>query len=347
MRTAIVISILFSFLTMLTCTSPSNQETSKAMIENNDRAAYAIVIHGGAGTILKSAMTAEQEAGYLQALNDALDIGENALKAGGTSLEAVEKTLVFLENNPLFNAGKGAVFTHTGTNELDASVMEGATLRAGAVAGVSIVKNPIRAAIAVMQKSPHVMLSGAGADQFAIEQGLDTVPNSYFHTDNRWESLQKIKAREDNKSGMLLEHTDSKYGTVGCVALDKNGNLCAGTSTGGMTNKRWGRVGDSPIIGAGTYADNNTCGVSCTGHGEYFIRLAVAHDVSARMAYLKEGVAQAADFVVNKKLKEMGGEGGLIALDAKGNVAMPFNSEGMYRGFAKPGQRIVKIYKGQ
>jgi beta-aspartyl-peptidase (threonine type) len=261
-------------------------------------------------------------------------------------LEAVEKTIAYLEDNPLFNAGKGAVFTHAETVELDASVMEGNGQRAGAIGGVTIVKNPIRAAIAVMQNSPHVMLTGKGAEQFAIEQGLDTVPNSYFHTERRRDALLKLKARE-NKTGLVTELSESKFGTVGCVALDKNGNITAGTSTGGMTNKRWGRVGDSPIIGAGTYADNNTCGVSCTGHGEFFIRYAVAYDVAARMEYLKENVVEASDFIINKKLKEKGGEGGLIALDAYGNIAMPFNSEGMYRGFVRPGQREVKIYKAK
>jgi beta-aspartyl-peptidase (threonine type) len=274
-----------------------------------------------------------------------LTIGEKILSDGGTSLEAVERTIVYLEDCPLFNAGKGAVFTHEGRNELDASVMDGSSQMAGAVGGVSIVKNPIRAAIAVMKNSPHVLLTGSGADRFAIEQGLDTVPNSYFFTQKRYDALQKILEKEKQKTGMVTEPADSKFGTVGCVALDKNGHLAAGTSTGGMTNKRWGRMGDAPIIGAGTYADNATCAVSCTGHGEFFIRYAVAHDVSARMAYLGEDLATAADFVVNKKLAEKKGEGGLIAVDARGNVAMPFNSEGMYRAFAKPGQREVRIYK--
>lgn len=308
---------------------------------------YAIVIHGGAGTILKENMSPEKEAAYLKVLNEALDIGEGILKKGGTSLEAVEKTIMHMEDSPLFNSGKGAVFTNAGTNELDASIMEGATQNAGAVGGVKTVKNPIRAAIAVMQNSEHVMLTGDGADQFAKEQGLDIVDNSYFRTERRWESLQRIKKKEAEADKHLLENSESKHGTVGCVALDKNGNLCAGTSTGGMTNKRWGRVGDSPIIGAGTYADNATCGVSCTGHGEYFIRYAVAHDVSARMAYLNEPIETAADHVINKTLVEKGGSGGLIALDTNGNVAMPFNSKGMYRGYAKPGERVVLIFSRQ
>ncbi len=332
------------FLLLIACGDKLQHHNDPQPVKNAKRPDYAIVIHGGAGTILKSQMTPEMEAEYLAALNAALDVGENVLKNGGSAMEAVEKTIILLEDTPLFNAGRGAVFTNAGTIELDASVMDGATQEAGAVAGVTIVKNPIRAALAVMSNSPHVMLTGKGAEQFATEQGLETVPNTWFHTENRFRALERVKAEEAG-NGLFLEKTDAKYGTVGCVALDKNGDIFAGTSTGGMTNKRWGRVGDSPIIGAGTYADNATCGVSCTGHGEFFIRFAVAHDVAARMAYLKEDVATAADFIIHKKLKEKGGEGGLIALDALGNIAMPFNSEGMYRGWAKPGKREVKIYK--
>lgn len=341
----ILASGLLCLLTFAACTNQPVTQNADNQSDVSPAPAYAMVIHGGAGTILKANMTPEKEAAYLKAMNEALDIGEEILKNGGTSLEAVEKTIMHMEDSPLFNAGKGAVFTNAGTNELDASVMDGASQNAGAVGGVKYVRNPIQAAIAVMENSPHVMLTGTGADQFAIEQGLDTVENSYFHTERRWNSLQKIKAKEEAETGFINEKTDSKFGTVGCIALDKNGNIVAGTSTGGMTNKRWGRVGDSPIIGAGTYADNETCGVSGTGHGEFFIRYAVAHDVASRMAYLGEDLATAADFVVNKKLVEKGGSGGLIALDAKGNVAMPFNTEGMYRGYVKPGKREVLIYK--
>ncbi len=330
---------------LLSCSGNMTSEKENADMEPVARAEYAIVIHGGAGTILKKNMSDEKEAAYLKALNEALDIGEEILKKGGTSVEAVEKAIMYMEDSPLFNSGKGAVFTNAGTNELDASIMEGATQNAGAVGGVKTVRNPIQAAIAVMNNSPHVMLTGEGADKFAADQGLTIVDNSYFRTDRRWKSLQRIKKEEEERKEELIENSESKYGTVGCVALDKNGNIAAGTSTGGMTNKRWGRVGDSPIIGAGTYADNATCGISCTGHGEYFIRYAVAHDVSARMMYLKEGIATAADHVVNKTLVEKGGSGGLVGLDAQGNIAMPFNSEGMYRGYAKPGERVVKIYK--
>lgn len=336
---------LSCFLLLFSCNQPAPETTMTEPVPPMPKPEYTIVIHGGAGTILKENMTDEKEAAYLAILNGALDIGENILKNGGTALEAVEKTIMLMEDSPLFNAGKGAVFTNAGTNELDASVMEGLTQNAGAVGGVKTVRNPIQAAIAVMQNSEHVMLTGEGADQFAAEQGLTIVDNSYFHTDRRYDALQRVKAEEEAAKKRLTENSESKHGTVGCVALDKNGNIVAGTSTGGMTNKRWGRVGDSPIIGAGTYADNATCGVSCTGHGEYFIRYAIAHDVSARMAYLQENIETAADHVVNKTLVEKGGSGGLIALDANGNVAMPFNSEGMYRGYAKPGKRVVKIYK--
>jgi len=337
--------LLLSVVFMVSCNETTKTSTEPTTSPTIEKPEYAIVIHGGAGTILKENMTDEKEAAYLAALNVALDAGEAVLKNGGTSVEAVEKTIMTMEDSPLFNSGKGAVFTNAGTNELDASIMEGKTQNAGAVGGVKTVKNPIQAAIAVMNNSEHVMLTGEGADQFAAEQGLTIVDNSYFATDRRMESLKRVQAQEAAEKKEITENADNKHGTVGCVALDKNGNIAAGTSTGGMTNKRWGRVGDSPIIGAGTYADNETCGISCTGHGEYFIRYAVAHDVSERMKYLKEDLATAADHVVNKTLVEKGGSGGLIGLDAKGNVAMVFNSKGMYRGYAKPGERVVKIYE--
>lgn len=314
-----------------------------------ERPPYAIAIHGGAGTIRKSDMTPAQDAAFRAALDSALTIGETILKNGGTALDAATATLVYLEDNPLFNAGRGAVFTHEGHNEHDASIMDGSTQMAGAVGGVSIVKNPIRLARAVMEKSPHVLLSGRGAEQFAIENQIDTVSPSWFFTQRRWDSLQKAleKEKEKNPQGTLLPFRDYKFGTVGCVALDHSGNLAAATSTGGMTNKRWNRLGDTPIIGAGTYADNSTCAVSCTGHGEYFIRYAVAHDVSARMAYGGLSLQEAAEQVVLKKLVKKGGEGGLIAVDKNGNIALPFNTPGMYRGYAKPGDRKILIYKGE
>lgn len=322
-------------------------KSAKADLSPQEKADYAIVIHGGAGTIKRENMTPEREAEYRAIMNRALDVGEEILKNGGTSLEAVEKTIMIMEDSPLFNAGKGAVFTHEGRNELDASVMNGADRNAGAVGGVTIVKSPIQAAIAVMNESPHVMLTGEGAEEFAMEQGLDTVDNKYFYTQRRWDSLQKILQEENQSTGYMEKYPDYKFGTVGCVALDKEGNIVAGTSTGGMTNKRYNRIGDSPIIGAGTYADNSTCGVSCTGHGEFFIRWAVAYDVSAIMAYKGKSLEEAANEVVNEKLLEVGGSGGLVSLDKYGNIAMPFNTEGMYRAYAKPNERVVQIYKDE
>jgi len=296
---------------------------------------FGLVIHGGAGTILRDHMTPEMEAQYRSKLQEALDTGYSILERGGTSLDAVVATITVLEDSPLFNAGKGAVFTHDAGHELDASLMEGKTREAGAVAGTKHVKNPILLARKILEESPHVILSGDGADEFARSLGLEMVDQSYYDTPRRRKALDRMleKAKQD------------KYGTVGAVALDKDGNLAAGTSTGGMTNKHFGRIGDSPIIGAGTYADNRTCGVSCTGHGEYFIRAAVAYDVSARMAYLGESVEQAAETIIHGTLKEFGGSGGLIALDREGHVAMPFNTPGMYRGYRlSNGQAAVKIY---
>lgn len=325
----------------------SGQENMEAMQTSQSRPAYAIVIHGGAGTILKENMTPETEAAYRDALNGALDIGEHILANGGSSMDAVTQTIMHLEDSPLFNAGKGAVFTNAGKNELDASLMNGANLQAGAIGGVTNIKNPITAARAVLEKSEHVMLSGTGAEQFAREQGLETVDPEYFHTERRWKALQNAREEEDKRTGSsdAAPFPDNKFGTVGCVALDQDGNIVAGTSTGGMTNKRYNRIGDSPIIGAGTYAKNETCGVSCTGHGEYFIRYVVAYDVSAKMEYQGMSVEEASSEIIHEKLKSAGGTGGLIALDRNGNVAMPFNTAGMYRGYAKPGERVVKIYE--
>ena len=318
-----------------------------------ERAAYSLAIHGGAGTILRAEMSPEKEAAYRAALDTALNIGETVLSDGGTALDAVEQTISWLEDCPLFNAGKGAVFTHEGKNELDASIMDGRGQQAGAVGGVTNVRHPIRLARAVMERSPHVFLSGRGAEQFAGENGLEIVDPKWFFTQNRWESLQKAlqqEAGQNNKHGQLKlpdHNPDHKFGTVGCVALDREGHLAAGTSTGGMTNKKWNRIGDSPVIGAGTYADDAACAVSCTGHGEFFIRYAVAHDVWALMMYKGLSLADAADLVINKKLVEKGGQGGLIAVDKDGHIAMPFNSEGMYRGFAKPGERKIMIFREQ
>ncbi|WP_339917847.1 isoaspartyl peptidase/L-asparaginase [Yeosuana marina] len=314
---------------------------------------FAIVIHGGAGTILKKNMTTEKEEAYKLKIEEAIKVGYNILKNGGNSVDAVQKTINVLEDSPLFNAGKGAVFTNAGTNEHDASIMDGKTLNAGASAGTSTVRNPINLARAVMDESPHVMLSGKGAEEFAKEQGLELVDPSYFYTENRFQSLQKIKNNEQASSEINAKNAfydpnikDSKFGTVGCVALDKNGNLAAGTSTGGMTNKRWGRIGDSPIIGAGTYANNQTCAVSSTGWGEFFIRAVVAHDISALMEYKRLTLQEAAKEVIQKKLPELGGDGGIIAVDKNGNMVTEFNTAGMYRATMNDkGELYIGIYK--
>jgi beta-aspartyl-peptidase (threonine type) len=339
-----ILIILMALSAAFCSKNPTSGSEAAATAEAGlEKPAYAIVIHGGAGTILPENITGEQEAAYREALNTALTIGEDILKAGGSSRDAVEQTIIFLEDSPLFNAGKGAVFTSDGQNELDASIMDGATLNAGAVGGLHHVRNPIRAARAVLEHSRHVLLTGAGAETFAIEQGLDTVAADYFYTESRWKALQRARAAENQKSGALLP-VDYKYGTVGCVALDKSGNITAGTSTGGMTNKRYGRFGDVPVIGAGTYADNATCGVSCTGHGEYFIRYAVGHDMTALMAYKGMSLEAAGQHIIHEKLKGAGGAGGLIAIDKNGNITMPFNTPGMYRGYARPGEREVGLF---
>ncbi len=293
---------------------------------------FAIAIHGGAGTILKSTMTPEKETEYKQGLTAAITAGEEILRANGTSLAAVEAAIRSLENNPLFNAGRGAVFTHDGKNELDASIMDGKTLMAGAAAGVRNIKNPITLARTIMEKSEHVLLAGLGAMEFAEKMKIDFESDEYFFVQHRYDQL--LQAHQTDS--ITLDHTQqpsstNKKGTVGCVALDVHGNLAAGTSTGGMTNKRYGRVGDTPMIGAGTYANNATCAVSCTGHGEFFIRSVVAYDVSCLMEYKGLTLKEACDTVVNKKLVALGGEGGLIAIDRYGNIELPYNSEGMYR----------------
>ncbi|NND52538.1 MAG: isoaspartyl peptidase/L-asparaginase [Flavobacteriaceae bacterium] len=325
----------------------------KTTFESSPKADFAIVIHGGAGTILKKNMSDEMEAAYKAVLENAIRTGYEILNAGGTSLDAVTKTINVMEDSPLFNAGKGAVFTNDETNELDASIMDGESLNAGASAGTTTVKNPIDLARAVMDNSPHVMLSGPGAETFAEEQGLELVEPAYFYTEHRMEALQRIKESEK----VELDHDDktafydpiiknSKFGTVGCAALDKNGNLAAGTSTGGMTNKRWGRIGDAPIIGSGTYANNATCAVSSTGWGEYFIRAQVAHDISAMMEYKNVSLAEASKEVIHNKMGKLGGTGGIVAVDKNGNIAMEFNTEGMYRATMNDkGELIIKIYK--
>lgn len=304
---------------------------------------HLIAIHGGAGTILRSSMTPEKEKEYRKGLEDSLVAGSAVLEKGGSALDAVEAAIIVLEDCPLFNAGKGAVFTHEGKNEMDASIMNGKDLTAGAVAGVHHVKNPITLSKAVMQRSEHVLLCGEGAEAFARTLGLPFESDEYFFVQQRYDQLLQI--RDSGKTQM--DHTsDKKFGTVGAVALDKQGNIAAGTSTGGMTNKRYGRAGDTPIIGAGTYANNKTCAVSCTGHGEFFMRAVVAYDISCLMEYKGLSLKEACDTVVQKKLVAIGGEGGIIALDAKGNVELVFNSDGMYRGMKREGSAAeIAIYK--
>ena len=320
-----ILCYILPLLFLIACTEKNKPHSE---VKESD---VAIVIHGGAGTILKKNMSDEKERLYKEKLKEAISIGYQILKDGGSSLDAVEQTILILENSPLFNAGKGAVFTHDMKNELDASIMDGSNLNAGAVAGVTIIKNPIKAARAVMEESEHVLLAGKGAESFAIAQNLDTVNPSYFYTEK---SANSLKRRIENE----------KHGTVGCVALDINGNLAAGTSTGGMTNKKWGRIGDSPIIGAGTYANNKTCAVSCTGWGEFYIRGVVAHDISAMMEYGGLSLKEAAQKVIHEKLTQIGGTGGIIAIDQKGNIVMEFNTDGMYRAFMTEDSSGIYIY---
>jgi len=320
------------------------------------------IIHGGAGVIRKGSLTPEREKAYRDKLTAVVTAGYKALQEGKSSLDAVEIAIRMMEDDPLFNAGKGAVFTADGKNELDASIMNGKDLSAGAVAGLHHVKNPITLARAVMEKSPHVMMIGDGAEKFAKEQGIELVDEKYFFTQSRWDALQQVKKEEEEKKKAsekpappakpsyaempASQEPQNRFGTVGAVALDKNGNIAAGTSTGGMTNKKFGRVGDAPIIGAGTYANNATCGVSGTGWGEYFIRLGVARDISSLMEYRAMPIQAAADLVIHTKLQNAGGDGGVIAMDKFGNMAISFNSEGMYRAYIdKDGKPVVEIYK--
>ncbi|MCW3102870.1 MAG: isoaspartyl peptidase [Bacteroidetes bacterium] len=306
---------------------------------------HAIAIHGGAGTITRSGLTPELEAAYKAALTEAIEAGDKILAEGGNALDAITESVRVMENNELFNAGKGSVFNHEGKHEMDAAIMDGKTLMAGAVSGIRNLKNPVLLAKAIMEKSEHVLLANSGAADFAKDMGLEFAPDEYFFVQHRYDQL--LVAREEGQ--IVLDHTtpgdEKKFGTVGAVALDIHGNIAAATSTGGMTNKRWGRVGDSPIIGAGTYANNNTCAISCTGHGEYFIRSVVAYDISCLMEYKGLSLKEACEHVVMKKLVTAGGEGGLIAIDTSGNIEMPFNSEGMYRAMKRSGEDFfIGIY---
>jgi beta-aspartyl-peptidase (threonine type) len=320
-----------------------------ALAQNaNDNAKFSIAIHGGAGTITRESMTPERERAYTAKLTEAINAGHAVLANGGTSMDAVVTAVQIMEDSPLFNSGRGAVYNWDGIHELDASIMNGATREAGAVASVKTVKSPIALARKIMEESVHVMLSGEGAETFAKEQGLELVDNSYFNTEWRYESLQRMKKQVGNpqdKQAWATMDDNFKYGTVGAVALDKQGNLAAATSTGGMTGKRYGRVGDSPIIGAGTWADNASCAVSATGHGEYFIRYQVAADICSRMKYQQLDVVTAGDTVIHDVLLPAGGTGGVIIVDKDGNVHMPFNTEGMYRAKRVANQPVeVAIY---
>src|SRR6185437_1501419 len=312
---------------------------------------YTLAIHGGAGTILKADMTQELEEAYLAGLQQAMEAGYAVLEQGGSAVNAIKATIVILEDNMLFNAGKGAVFTKKGVQEMDAAIMDGRTLEAGAITGVRNVRNPIVLATEVMTNSNHVFLSGKGAGDFAIKQGIKLEPDEYFFSQFRYDQWKSIR----DSDTYSLDHThqrleelmrDKKFGTVGAVACDQNGNIAAATSTGGMTNKKYGRIGDSPIIGAGTYANNLTCGISCTGHGELFIRAVAAYDVSCLMEYKGLSLQEAMEVVVHEKLMAIGGEGGMIGVDAQGNAALVFNSQGMYRGFkSSDGASLVAIYR--
>jgi len=339
----ILIAGVFGLL-LGSCTQQENNKENN--LENPDTTKYVLVIHGGAGAISKDEMTPELEKQYRSALEEALKSGYDAIQSGKTSVEAVQAAINILEDSPLFNAGKGAVFNNDGKNEMDASIMDGGKMKAGAVAEVSNLKNPIDGAIAVMEKSEHVMLAGKGAEDFAASVGLEIVDPSYFWTEKRWQEL--LEARDgitDERTASLLKKKKKKYlGTVGAVALDKNGNIAAGTSTGGMTNKKYGRIGDSPIIGAGTYANNATAGISCTGSGEYFIREVAAHRISDLIELkglsLEDAISQTL-----KEIGDVGGDGGMIGLNKKGEYSMQFNTEGMYRGVVdEKGNISVAIY---
>ncbi|WP_026932996.1 isoaspartyl peptidase/L-asparaginase family protein [Christiangramia echinicola] len=345
--------VLFGLLLFISCnenkTQNSAEKTSQTTKQKDSTPNFGIVIHGGAGTILKENMSDSLEQAYKLKLEEAIRTGHEILANGGTALEAVQRTINVMENSPLFNSAKGAVFTNEGRNELDASIMDGKTLNAGAVAGVTNIKNPINLAYEVMVNSEHVLLSGKGAEQFAKEQGLEVVDPEYFYTEKRFRAMEKARQRENNSKKTAFFDPlikDEKFGTVGCVALDKNGNLAAGTSTGGMSNKKYNRIGDSPIIGAGTYANNKTSAISSTGWGEFFIRGVVAYDISAMMEYKNMSLKEAASEVIQNKLPALGGNGGIIAIDNEGNFAMEFNTAGMYRAaMNKNSELTIGLYE--
>ncbi|MBD8488414.1 isoaspartyl peptidase/L-asparaginase [Echinicola sp. CAU 1574] len=356
-KTGSLFVLLFVFLLSCSGTKEENEELEDQNVVVSQEQPIALVIHGGAGTIKRENMTPEREQAYREKLAEALNHGYAVLEKGGKSVDAVIAAIKVMEDSPLFNAGKGAVFTHDARNEMDAAIMDGKTRNAGAVAGITTVKNPITAAFEVMQNSPHVFMVGKGAEQFAEEQGLEIVDPSYFREEKRYEQLMKIIESEqqqlDHSSLREMEwedpyFNDRKYGTVGAVAVDSEGNVAAATSTGGMTNKRYGRVGDVPVIGAGTYADNATCAVSATGHGEFFIRNVVGHEIASIMRYAGKSLDQAAKEVVMDQLVKMEGSGGVISIDKDANISMPFNSAGMYRGYIKEkGKANTFIYNDE
>jgi beta-aspartyl-peptidase (threonine type) len=349
MRKAVMKKIILLSILASACIGFTHSALSK-------ESPLAIAIHGGAGTIDKAKFTPEQEKAYRAKLSEAVEAGYSILEKGGESLDAVTAAITVLEQSEFFNAGRGAVYTYDGGHELDASIMDGRNRQAGAVAGVKHVESPIELARLVMDNSVHVMLSGQGAEEFAKEQGIELIENNLFDTKHRYDALLKAKEKLDKAKATSRSYqaahnalpNNFKMGTVGAVALDKNGNLAAGTSTGGMTAKRYGRVGDAPVIGAGTFAENESCAVSATGHGEYFIRYNVASDICARVKYQGSTIAQAGDEVINKVLKPIGGTGGVIIIDTQGNISLPFNTSGMYRASKSNTQATyVGIFKGE
>src|SRR5580765_5403270 len=356
MKRVIIALLMVGLVMPLTALSQKGSFGEIKQLQGPQNPAIGFMIHGGAGVIKRGSLTPEKEKEIRTKLEEVVLAGYKALQAGKTSVDAVEMAIRMMEDSPLFNAGKGAVFTADGRNELDSSIMDGKTLKAGGVAGLHHVKNPITLARAVMEKSPHVLMFGDGAEQFAKEQGVELVDEKYFWTQRRWDDLQQIKQKEKEQKEKeqpkkvsevkgYSEKAEQVFGTVGAVALDKFGNIAAGTSTGGMDNKKYGRVGDSPIIGAGTYANNETCGVSATGWGEFFIRVGVARDISSLIEYRALTVQDAADMTL-KKVKVLGGDGGVIAMDKFGDMAISFNSEGMYRAYINSeGKPVVEIYK--
>ncbi len=332
------------FIGLILMTAPASAQDDD--MQSPGEGGWSLTIHGGAGVILRENLTQKKDTEIRAALTRALDAGSQVLADGGTAMDAVQATIIVLEDNPNFNAGRGSVFTYKGSNEMDAAIMDGQTRNAGAIAGSTATKNPIKLARAVMEKSPHVLLSREGANEFSIEQELEQAGPEWFATDERYRQLEELKARQTGKNGDKVSYfdIDMKYGTVGAVAVDKDGNVAAGTSTGGLTGKRWGRIGDSPIIGAGTYADNRACAISATGAGEYFIRLGVAHEICARMRFKGEDAQTAADAVI-AELGELGGTGGVIVAAPDGTAAWSYNTPGMYRGRAtSAGVKQVGIY---